>query len=59
MPSIPQDQRQQWADLFDAGAPPEAQTWMQLKMQATAIEDITELTGEDILGRLQTPTETE
>ena len=54
-----QEQRQVWVDLFDGNAPPEAQTWMQLRMQTQAIEDITNLTGEDILGRLQTPTETD
>lgn len=50
-------QRAQWADLFDGSAPPEPHVWMQLKFQALAIEDITNLTGEDILDALQTPAE--
>jgi hypothetical protein len=52
-----QAQRDKWAASFDHPEPPGPQYWSQLKFQALAIEDITNLTGEDILDQLQAPAE--
>jgi hypothetical protein len=52
-----QAQRDKWAASFDHPEPPGPQYWSQLKFQALAIEDIANLTGEDILDQLQAPAE--